>query len=382
MRRKFAVKIVYLRRKTFLDMETYIWQHPKWPHFTWDVEQLAKPLAEVRMKQGILIGRITTLGFDTELNTTLDVMTDDLMNSSKIEGILLDGKSVRSSVARQLGLEREGLPPADRYVEGIVNVMVDTVKNSDKPLTAERLFGWHAALFPHGARFKVGTWRESQETMQVVSGALGREKVHFEAPPSSEVPRLMEDFMQWANEAQSIDPIIKAAIVPLWFVTIHPFTDGNGRLSRTLTDMFLTRSDGMIHRFYSMSATFSNHRSEYYDMLERTQHGGMDITPWIAWFLDCMKEALQHTEQVVAKVVSKGEYWENHREVPINERQRKVINRLLDGFEGKLTSSKWAKLVKCSSDTALRDIEDLLQKGLLVKEGTGRGTYYELKRLA
>lgn len=361
-------------------METYIWQHSEWPHFTWNAEQLAKPLAEVRMKQGILIGRITTLGFDTELNTTLDVMTDDLMNSSKIEGILLDGKSVRSSVARQLGLEREGLPPVDRYVEGIVNVMVDAVKNCNKPLTAERLFGWHAALFPNGARFKVGTWRESQETMQVVSGALGREKVHFEAPPSSEVPRLMEKFMEWANDAQPIDPIVKAAIIPLWFVTIHPFTDGNGRLSRTLTDMFLTRSDGMMHRFYSMSATFSNHRLEYYDMLERTQHGGMDITPWIAWFLDCMEEALQHTEQVIAKVVSKGEYWETHKETPINERQRKVINRLFDGFEGKLTSSKWAKLVKCSSDTALRDIEDLLQKGLLVKEGKGRGTYYELKR--
>lgn len=362
-------------------METYIWQHPEWPHFTWDSEQLAMPLAEVRMGQGVLIGRITTLGFDTELNTALDVMTDDLMNSSKIEGILLDGKSVRSSVAQQLGLERESLPPADRYVEGIVNVMVDAVKNCNKPLTSERLFGWHAALFPHGARFKVGTWRESQETMQVVSGTLGREKVHFEAPPSSEVPRLMEEFMEWANGAQLIDPIIKAAIVPLWFVTIHPFTDGNGRLSRTLTDMFLTRSDGMIHRFYSMSATFSNHRSEYYDMLEKTQHGGMDITPWIAWFLACMEEALQHTEQVIAKVVSKGEYWETHKEMPVNERQRKVINKLLDGFEGKLTSSKWAKLVKCSSDTALRDIEDLLQKGLLVKEGIGRGTYYELKQM-
>lgn len=362
-------------------METYIWQQPEWPHFTWDSDQLAKPLAEVRMRQGVLIGRITTLGFDTELNTTLDVMTEDLMNSSKIEGILLDGKSVRSSVARQLGLEREGLPPADRYVEGIVNVMVDAVKNCNKPLTAERLFGWHAALFPNGARFKVGTWRESQETMQVVSGALGREKVHFEAPPSSEVPRLMEELFQWANNAESIDPIIKAAIVPLWFVTIHPFTDGNGRLSRTLTDMFLTRSDGMIHRFYSMSATFGNHRSEYYDMLEKTQHGGMDITPWIAWFLACMEEALQHTEQIIAKVVSKGEYWESHKETSINERQRKVINRLLDGFDGKLTSSKWAKLVKCSSDTALRDIEDLLLKGMLVKEGTGRGTYYELKQM-
>ena len=360
-------------------METYIWQHPQWPHFTWDAEQLAKPLAEVRMKQGILIGRITTLGFDTELNTALDVMTDDLMNSSKIEGILLDGKSVRSSVARQLGLEREGLPPADRYVEGIVNVMVDAVKNCNEPLSAERLFGWHAALFPQGARFKMGTWREGQETMQVVSGALGREKVHFEAPPSSEVPRMMDDFMQWVNNVQCIDPIIKAAIVPLWFVTIHPFSDGNGRLSRTLTDMFLTRSDGMIHRFYSMSATFCNHRSEYYDILERTQHGDMDITPWISWFLSCMEEALRHTEEVIDKVVSKAEFWENNKEMPINERQWKIINRLLDGFEGKLTSSKWAKLAKCSSDTALRDIEDLVQKGLFVKEGAGRGTYYELK---
>lgn len=380
MHRKFAAKIVFLHRKTILDMETYIWQHPEWPHFIWDAERLAKPLAEVRIKQGILIGRITTLGFETELNTALDVMTDDLMKSSKIEGILLDGKSVRSSVARQLGLEREGLPPTDRYVEGIVNVMVDAVKNCNKPLSAERLFGWHAALFPHGARFKVGAWREGQETMQVVSGALGREKVYFEAPPSSEVPRLMEEFMQWANDVESIDPIIKAAIVPLWFVTIHPFTDGNGRLSRTLTDMFLTRSDSMIHRFYSMSATFCNRRSEYYDILERIQHGGMNITPWIAWFLSCMEEALQHTEQVIDKVISKAEYWENNKEIPINERQRKVLNRLLDGFEGKLTSSKWAKIVKCSSDTALRDIEDLMQKGLVVKEGTGRGTYYELKR--
>ena len=332
------------------------------------------------MKQGVLIGRITTLGFDTELNTALDVMTDDLMNSSKIEGVLLDVKSVRSSVARQLGLEREGLPPADRYVEGIVNVMVDAVKNCNKPLDAERLFEWHTALFPNGARFKVGAWRDSVETMQVVSGALGREKVHFEAPPSSEVPRLMEDFMQWANDAQPIDPIIKAAIIPLWFVTIHPFSDGNGRLSRTLTDMFLTRSDGMIHRFYSMSATFCNHRSEYYDILERTQHSGMDITPWISWFLACMEEALQHTEQVIAKVISKGEFWENNKEIPVNERQRKVINRLLDGFEGKLTTSKWAKLAKCSSDTALRDIEDLVQKNVFIKAGTGRGTYYELKR--
>ena len=361
-------------------METYIWQRLEWPHFTWDAEQLAKPLSEVRMKQGILIGRITTLGFDTELNTALDVMTDDLMNSSKIEGILLDGKSVRSSVARQLGLEREGLPPADRYVEGIVNVMVDAVKNCNEPLSADRLFGWHAALFPNGARFKVGAWREGQETMQVVSGALGREKVHFEAPPSSEVSRMMDDFIQWANNSQAIDPIVKAAIVPLWFVTIHPFPDGNGRMSRTLTDLFLTRSDGMMHRFYSMSATFSNRRSEYYEMLERTQHGGMDITPWIAWFLDCMEEALRHTEQVIDKVVSKAEFWENNKEIPINERQRKVVNRLLEGFDGKLTSSKWAKLAKCSTDTALRDIDDLVQKGLFVKAGVGRGTYYELKQ--
>ncbi len=332
------------------------------------------------MKQGILIGRITTLGFDTELNTALDVMTDDLTNSSKIEGVLLDDKSVRSSVARQLGLEREGLPPADRYVEGIVNVMVDAVKHNSAPLSKERLFGWHEALFPNATRFKVGTWREGPETMQVVSGALGQEKVHFEAPPSTEVPRMMDELIRWANDTQYIDPIVKAAIIPLWFVTIHPFSDGNGRLSRTLTDMFLTRSDGMIHRFYSMSATFNNRRSEYYEMLEKTQHGGMDITAWISWFLDCMKEALRHTEEVIEKVLSKAAFWDRYKEIPVNERQRKVLNRLLDGFDGKLTSSKWAKLAKCSVDTSLRDIEDLVQKSLLVREGTGRGTYYSLTK--
>lgn len=354
----------------------YLWQNPQWPRFEWKENELALPLAQVRLKQGILIGRITALGFESELNTALEVMTDDLVKSSEIEGVSLDGKMVRSSLSNQLGLNREGLPVPSRYVDGLVDVMVDAVKFSAQPITSERLFGWHRALFPNGANFKVGGWRTG--TMQVISGAIGHEKIHFEAPSPEQVPTMMEEFLDWANGEQQIDPIIKAAIVALWFVTVHPFGDGNGRLSRTLTDLFLTRSDGMTHRFYSMSAAICKNRSAYYDILEKTQRGGMDVTPWISWFLSCLDEALQNTEAIIDKLLEKSAFWEQHNGIEVNERQRKVIDKLLEGFEGKLTTSKWAKICQCSTDTALRDLDGLVKKNILKVQGVGRGTFYVL----
>ena len=357
-------------------MDQYIWQNPQWPHFEWKESEFVVQLAQVRLKQGKLIGRISALGFESELNTALEVMTDDLMKSSEIEGVGLDGKMVRSSLSYQLGLNREGLPVPSRYVDGLVDVMVDAVKHSTQPITQERLFGWHRALFPNGANFKVGGWRSG--TMQVISGAIGHEMIHFEAPSPQQVPVMMEDFLNWINSEQQIDPIIKAAIVALWFVTIHPFGDGNGRLSRTLTDLFLTRSDGMTHRFYSMSAAICKNRSAYYDILEKTQKGGMDVTPWIVWFLSCLDEALQYTEVIIAKVLEKSAFWEQHKDIDVNERQRKIIDRLLEGFYGKLTTSKWSKICHCSSDTALRDLDGLVKKDILKVQGVGRGTFYVL----
>lgn len=364
------------RMKKVKVMDQYIWQNPQWPHFEWKESEFVVQLAQVRLKQGKLIGRISALGFESELNTALEVMTDDLVKSSEIEGVSLDGKMVRSSLSYQLGLNREGLPVPSRYVDGLVEVMVDAVKFSAQPVAQERLFGWHRALFPNGANFKVGGWRTG--TMQVISGAIGHEKIHFEAPSPQQVPTMMDEFLDWANGEQQIDPIIKAAVIALWFVTIHPFGDGNGRLSRTLTDLFLTRSDGMTHRFYSMSAAICKNRSAYYDILEKTQKGGMDVTPWIVWFLSCLDEALQHTEVIIAKVLEKSAFWEQHKDMDVNERQRKIIDRLLEGFDGKLTTSKWAKICQCSSDTALRDLDDLVKKRILKVQGVGRGTFYVL----
>lgn len=356
----------------------YIWENSQWPHFEWDERELAPRLAQVRLNQGKLIGRVVALGFESELNTTLEVMTDDLVKSSEIEGVSLDGKMVRSSLSYQLGLNREGLPVPSRYVDGLVEVMVDAVRFSSRQITCDRLFGWHNALFPNGANFKVGGWRTGP--MQVVSGALGHEKVHFEAPSPEQVPAMMNDFLDWANAEQQIDPIIKAAIAALWFVTIHPFGDGNGRISRTLTDLFLTRSDGMTHRFYSMSAAICKNRLAYYEVLEKTQKGGMDVTHWISWFLSCLDEALQKTEAMIDKVLIKSAFWDQHMDIVVNERQRKMIDKLMEGFEGKLTTSKWAKICHCSPDTALRDIDGLLNQGILKVQGVGRGTFYIMCR--
>lgn len=361
----------------------YIWQQEEWPDFTWDDSKLSYKLGKVRSMQGKLVGKMGALGFDLKNSTMLDALTSDITKSSEIEGVILDTAQVRSSVARHLGMEIEGLPEADRYVEGVVQVMMDATQNYMQPLTEERLFNWHAALFPNGRsgiyKITVADWRQGAEPMQVISGALGKEKIHYQAPDSDNVPYQMRLFLDWANRNQQLDPVLKAALAHLWFVTIHPFDDGNGRISRTITDLFLARADEMPHRFYSMSAQIRKQRKSYYEILEKTQKGNLDITNWLVWFLDCLEAALVDTEKSISTVLQKTAFWEKHRLVPMNERQIKIVNLLWDGFEGKLTSSKWGKITKCSPDTALRDIQDLVVKGILRKrEEGGRSTNYEL----
>jgi Fic family protein len=330
------------------------------------------------------MGLMQGVGFNVQNATSLDVMVEDVLRSSEIEGELLNADRVRSSIARHLGLSTEGLPEPDHYTEGVVQVMLDAVRNSNKPLTHERLFNWHAALFPTGRSgmypITVAAYRVGIEPMQVVSGAMGREKVHYEAPPSDLVPSMMDEFLAWVNGEQNIDPILKAAIAHLWFVAIHPFDDGNGRITRTITDMLLAKADGMPHRFYSMSAEILRDRKGYYDALEKTTTGTMDITVWIEWFLQTLRSAILSSEATVKRVVAKSSFWQRNREVAMNERQIKVINMLWDGFDGKLNTSKWAKITKTSQATALRDISDLVDKGVLVvaNEG-GRSTNYLLK---
>lgn len=361
----------------------YIWQQKDWPNFVWDDAKLSYKLGKVRSLQGKLAGQMGALGFDLKSRAMLNALTADITKSSEIEGEILNADQVRSSVARHLGIEIEGLPQADRYVDGVVQVMIDATQNYRQPLTDERLFNWHAALFPTGRsgiyKITVADWRQGDEPMQVISGAMGKEKIHYQAPDSDQVPYQMKLLLEWANDKQEIDPVLKAAIVHIWFVTIHPFDDGNGRISRTLTDLFLARADEMPHRFYSMSAEIRKQRKGYYEILERTQKGGLDITAWIEWFLDCLTAALLDTEKSIRTILRKAAFWDRHRLVSMNERQIKMVNLLWDGFDGKLTSSKWGKIAKCSSDTALRDIQDLMDKGVLRKtdEG-GRSTNYEL----
>lgn len=380
LRRKNAEKNTYICR--IIEKATtimYIWQHPEWPNFRWNENKLITQLGRVRFLQGVLAGKIIALGFDTELSTSLDAMTQDIIKSSEIEGVMLNPESVRSSIAWQLGIREEALPPSDHYVEGLVGVMIDAVSRYEDDITSERLCGWHEALFPHNKRISVGAWRTSEEPMRVVSGIIGRETVHYEAPASKDVPAEMERFLEWLNSDNTSDPIIKSGIAALWFVSIHPFADGNGRISRTLTDLLLTRSDGMRHRFYSMSAAIHSDRKGYYDILESTQKGDLDITEWLMWFLLTLEKALHNSEAKIEHVIQKATYWEKHAHVALNERQRKVMARLLDGLEGKLNTSKWAKLAKCSTDTALRDIQDLTDKGMLERQGEGRGTHYILR---
>lgn len=367
-------------------MPQYIHEQVNWPNFQWDDKELAKPLAAVRHKQGRLIGRMEALGFPLRGEAVLQSLTEEVVKSSEIEGETLDRDQVRSSIARRLGMDIGGLEPVDRHVEGVVEMLMDASEHYNEHLTDERLFAWHAALFPTGrsgmSKITVGGWRADKTgPMQVVSGAIGREHVHYQAPAANKLKKEMQVFLKWFNSEQGLDPVLKAAVAHLWFVTIHPFEDGNGRIARAIADQALARSEKSAQRFYSMSAQIRKERKAYYDMLEKTQKGNLDITPWLSWFLGCLDRAFDGAETILSAVLAKARFWEGHSESPLNARQRLVINRLLDGFEGKLTSSKWAKLTKCSQDTALRDIDDLLKRNILVKEAAGgRSTSYSLAR--
>jgi Fic family protein len=365
----------------------YIHERSDWPELRWNSEKLTQRLAQVRHKQGRLLGRMEGLGFKLKAEATLQTLTEEVVKSSEIEGEILDRNQVRSSIARRLGMDIGALTPADRNVEGVVEMMLDAIQKYDQPVTAERLFGWHAALFPTGRsgmlKIVVGGWRTEQSgPMQVVSGPIGREHVHFEAPAAKRLANEMKDFLDWFNANQELDPVIKAALAHLWFVTIHPFEDGNGRIARAIADLALARSEQSAQRFYSMSAQIRKERNTYYNILEETQRGTLDITGWLEWFLDCLDRAFDGAETIIGNVLDKAAFWERHAASALNDRQRLILNRLLDGFEGKLTSSKWAKIAKVSQATAARDIEDLIDRGILQKDPAGgRSTSYSLATL-
>ena len=365
-------------------MPTYIHERPDWPKFRWDRGELANQLSAVRHRQGRLIGRMQAVGFPLREEAVLKTLTEDVLKSSEIEGEILDRDRVRSSIARRLGIDAGALPPADRNVEGVVEMMLDATQRFDQPLSAARLFGWHGALFPTGrsglGKVKVAQWRDEESgSMRVVSGAYGREKIHYEAPVADRLDNEMQGFLTWFNLEDKLDPVIKAALAHLWFVTIHPFDDGNGRIARAIADMSLARSEASPQRFYSMSAQIQLERSAYYDMLEATQKGDLDITRWLEWFLACLDRAFDGAEKVLLSVFRKAEFWKVHAATSLNDRQRNILNRMLDGFEGKLTSSKWAKIEKCSADTALRDINELVVHGILARDKAGgRSTSYSL----
>ena len=362
----------------------FVWERSDWPHWRYDAGALASALASVRHAQGRLLGRMEGLGFALRDQATLQVLTEDVLKTSEIEGQQLNPEAVRSSIARRLGVDIGALTPADRHVDGIVEMVLDATSGFANPLTRQRLFGWHAALFPTGysglAKIRIGDWRDDSDgPMQVVSGPIGRQKVHYEAPPAVRLEAEMDEFLRWFNTEQAIDPVIKSGLAHLWFVTIHPFDDGNGRIARAIGDLGLARSEQSGQRFYSFSAQIQRERKEYYDLLERTQKGELDMTEWLAWFLACLGRAIEETENTLAMVIAKARFWERCATMSLNERQIKLINRLLDGFEGKLTSYKSAVIAKCSPDSALRDINDLIERGALQKaEAGGRSTSYEL----
>jgi len=368
-------------------MGKYIYQNKDWPKFKWDNALILKRLGEVRNIQGKLMGKMESLGFALRSEAMLDSLTLEAIKSTEIEGEFLPPHQVRSSIARHLGLDIASAIPSDRHVDGMVDMLIDATQHCTMPLSADRLFSWHAALFPTGKnglyKITVANWRtDSKGPMQVISGAIGKEIVHFQAPDASVVPSEMLEFIEWYNTEETLDLVVKAAIVHLWFVTIHPFEDGNGRIARALTDMMLARSDNSSQRFYSISAQIRIERKSYYDILENTQKSNLDITVWILWFLECLLNAIAASELTLSKVLQKAEFWKKHSVTVFNARQIVLINKLLDGFEGKLTSSKWAKISKCSSDTALRDIQDLVNKDILQKESAGgRSTNYELKKV-
>lgn len=378
-----AVNGVYIRRMISGD-KSYIWQLNNWPHWAYDHKRLAFLLAKVHRAQGHLWGRMHDLGMDLRDQATLRVLTDDVLKTSEIEGERLDPGSVRSSIARRLGVDIGALAPADRHVDGVVDMVLDATQNYEAALSKDRLFGWHAALFPNGysglSKIRVGAWRDdAQGPMQVVSGPDHRRRVHYEAPPADQLDAAMTDFLLWFNTEQHDDPIIKAGLAHLWFVTIHPFDDGNGRIARAVCDMALARAEKSAQRYYSLSTQIQRERKAYYDCLEATQKGNLDVTDWLEWFLACLLRAIEGSENTLASILTKARFWKNCAGMPLNERQIKLLNALLDGFDGKLTSSKWALIAKCSQDTALRDINELLEYQMLKKsDASGRSTSYEL----
>lgn len=363
----------------------YIHEHPDWPQLRWDSAALQARLAGVRHRQGLLLGRMATFGFDDRNESSLAVLTNDVVKSSAIEGDILPVDEVRSSIAHRLGIDVAGLTTPSRHVEGVVEMMLDATQRFEADITRERLFAWHASLFPTGhsgaRKITVAAWRTPDcGPMQVVSGALGQEKVHFEAPDASRLDEEMANFLAWFNDEDSLDPVLKAGIAHFHFVTIHPFEDGNGRIARAIADLALARADGMKERFYSMSSQIEAERSDYYARLEIAQRGGLDITTWLEWFLGCLDRAVAGAETILAGVLRKGRLWRQLSGRAVNERQRLVVGRLLDDFEGFLTTSKYAKLAKCSADTALRDIRELVEWGALVQNAAGgRSTSYRLE---
>jgi Fic family protein len=364
--------------------KSYIWQQHDWPHWKYDQQRLAPLLAQVHLAQGHLLGRMHDLGFELRDQATLRILTEDVLKTSEIEGEKLNPDSVRSSIARRLGVDVGALAPVDRYVDGVVEMVLDATQGHNTPLTQERLFGWHAAMFPSGysgiTKILVGQWRDdARGPMQVVSGPIHKRKIHYEAPPAHRLNTEMVDFLNWFNADNQHDPVAKAGLAHLWFVTVHPFEDGNGRIARAVGDMALARAEKSVQRFYSLSAQIQRERADYYDHLEATQKGDLNVTVWLEWFLACMLRAIQGAEETLAQVLSKARFWQHWAGTPLNDRQIKLLNKLLDGFDGKLTSSKWATIGKCSQDTALRDITELLDRGVLKKSGaSGRSTSYQL----
>jgi Fic family protein len=362
-------------------MAKYIYQYPSWPNFYWNETAIQVSLGKVRYLQGKLLGQMSSLGFVFKEQTHLTNLTLDVLKSSEIEGERLNEDQVRSSIARRLGMDYAGMIPSGRDVEGVVEMMLDATQKCKQPLDEDRLFGWHAALFPSGrsGMYKIVTGRYRDGEMQVVSGPLGKEKVHYQAPPPEVVKKEMDHFLEWFNNESNMDPVLKVAIAHFWFIIIHPFEDGNGRIARALSDMLLSRSDEAPFRFYSLSSQILIERKRYYEMLQKSQHSDGEITEWLNWFLNCLFRALEASQEQIQKVLHKSIFWDNHKETDFNARQRLMLNKLLDGIDGNLKSSKWAKMAKCSADTALRDIKDLIEKGVLEQElSGGRSTNYKL----
>jgi len=383
---KIVIHLKYAVNKMYIcllngSMAKYIYQYEGWPHFFWDEKEIQVLLGEVRYLQGKIYGQISTLGFSMKEETMLSTLTRDVLKSSEIEGENLNYEQVRSSIAKRLGMEFAGVTYSNRDVEGVVEMMLDATQKFDKPLTQERLFDWHAALFPTGrsGMHKIEVAKYRTEVMQVVSGAMGKEKVHYEAPAPDIVKNEMDQFLKWLKSEGNLDLVLKAAIAHFWFIIIHPFDDGNGRIARAISDFLLAQSDNSSQRFYSLSSQIMVERKVYYTVLQKNQFKNGDITEWLKWFLNCLFAALKTTEETIGKVLHKAEFWDTHKFTSLNSRQRMMLNKLFDGFEGKLKSSKWAKITKCSSDTALRDIKDLMAKNILQQENSGgRSTNYEL----